>query len=78
LPGIARQAKASEDAANAAKESAEAALKQANIAINADRAWVFVSVAIWKFIGEDQEDETLYHAKVTIEFKRGGRQDDHL
>lgn len=73
LPGIARQAKASEDAANAAKESAEAALKQANIAINADRAWVFVSVAIWKFIGEDQGDETLYHAKVTIELENFGK-----
>jgi hypothetical protein len=37
------QAKATEYAATAAKESAEATLKQANIAINADRAWVLDS-----------------------------------
>jgi hypothetical protein len=73
LPGIFRQAKATEDAANAAKESAEATLKQVNIAINADRAWVFVSVAHWEFTEEDEGDGILYHVKVTIELENFGK-----
>jgi hypothetical protein len=44
LPELIRQTAATKNAANAAKESAEAALKQANIMASAERAWVVETV----------------------------------
>jgi hypothetical protein len=44
LPVLKSQAGAARDAAIAAREGAEATLKQANIAMNAERAWVTVKI----------------------------------
>jgi hypothetical protein len=56
-----------------ANRTLKAIEQQANIAMNADRAWVFVSVAHWEFTEEDEGDGILYHAKVTIELENFGK-----
>lgn len=56
LPELKRQAKAAEDAAIAARESAEATLRQSELAMNSERAWIVEEINFPKELPFQPED----------------------